>query len=159
MADAITLPIVFLDHAKDLPLPRYASTGAAGMDICAALAEPLIIEPMARHAVPTGLTMAIPEGYEIQIRPRSGLAFKQGLTVVNAPGTIDSDYRGEVKVLLINLGTDPVEITHGMRIAQMIMAPVTIASPHIAKTLDDTERGGGGFGSTGTGQPAEGSKA
>ena len=150
MADAITLPIMQLDHGKDLPLPQYETDGAAGMDICAALSAPLTIKPMQREAVPTGLTMAIPQGYEVQVRPRSGLAFKHGLTVANAPGTIDSDYRGEVKVILINLGDAPVEITHGMRIAQMVFAPVATVAPKIVTHLDETERGAGGFGSTGT---------
>ena len=150
MADAITLPIMQLDHGKDLPLPKYETDGAAGMDICAALSAPLTIKPMQREAVPTGLTMAIPQGYEVQVRPRSGLAFKHGLTVANAPGTIDSDYRGEVKVILINLGDAPVEITHGMRIAQIVFAPVATAAPKIVTHLDETERGAGGFGSTGT---------
>ena len=150
MADAIALPIKQLDHGKDLPLPRYETNGAAGMDICAALSEPLTINPMQREAVPTGLAMAIPQGYEVQVRPRSGLAYKHGLTVANAPGTIDSDYRGEVKVILINLGDAPVEITHGMRIAQLVFAPVSIAAPEIVTHLDETDRGAGGFGSTGT---------
>ena len=150
MANAISLPIMQLDHGKDLPLPRYETDGAAGMDICAALSAPLTINPMQREAVPTGLAMAIPQGYEVQVRPRSGLTFKHGLTVANAPGTIDSDYRGEVKVILINLGDAPVEITHGMRIAQMVFAPVAKAAPEIVTHLDETERGSGGFGSTGT---------
>ena len=150
MADAIALPIKQLEHGKDLPLPRYETNGAAGMDICAALSEPLTINPMQREAVPTGLAMAIPQGYEVQVRPRSGLAYKHGLTVANAPGTIDSDYRGEVKVILINLGDAPVEITHGMRIAQLVLAPVSIAAPEIVTHLDETDRGAGGFGSTGT---------
>ena len=150
MADAIPLKIQQLDHGKDLPLPHYATEGAAGMDVCAALDEPLMMNPMERLAVPTGLAMAIPHGYEIQVRPRSGLALKQGLTVANAPGTIDSDYRGEVKVILLNLGQDAVEITHGMRIAQLVLAPVSIARPQLVTTLDETDRGAGGFGSTGT---------
>ena len=150
MADAIPLKIQQLDHGKDLPLPHYATEGAAGMDVCAALDKPLTMNPMERLAVPTGLAMAIPHGYEIQVRPRSGLALKQGLTVANAPGTIDSDYRGEVKVILINLGQDAVEITHGMRIAQLVLAPVSIARPQLVTTLDETDRGAGGFGSTGT---------
>ena len=150
MADAIPLKIQQLDHGKDLPLPHYATEGAAGMDVCAALDKPLTMNPMERLAVPTGLAMAIPHGYEIQVRPRSGLALKQGLTVANAPGTIDSDYRGEVKVILINLGQDAVEITHGMRIAQLVLAPVSIARPQLVTTLDETDRGPGGFGSTGT---------
>lgn len=147
MAEPIKL--MQMEHAKGLPIPAYETTGAAGMDLMAALDAPLILKPKERAAVPTGLMMAIPQGFEVQIRPRSGLAFKHGLTVVNAPGTIDSDYRGEVKVLLINLGEDAFEITHGMRIAQMVMAPVTMASFTLAETLDETERGAGGFGSTG----------
>lgn len=147
MAEPIKL--MQMEHAKGLPIPAYETTGAAGMDLMAALDAPLILKPKERAAVPTGLMMAISQGFEVQIRPRSGLAFKHGLTVVNAPGTIDSDYRGEVKVLLINLGEDAFEITHGMRIAQMVMAPVTMASFTLAETLDETERGAGGFGSTG----------
>lgn len=150
MADAIPLKIQQLDHGKDLPLPHYATEGAAGMDVCAALDEPLMMNPMERLAVPTSLAMAIPHGYEIQVRPRSGLALKQGLTVANAPGTIDSDYRGEVKVILLNLGQDAVEITHGMRIAQLVLAPVSMARPQLVTSLDETDRGAGGFGSTGT---------
>jgi dUTP pyrophosphatase len=119
------------------------------MDAVAAVTEVLVLAPGARAAVPTGLAMAIPDGFEIQVRPRSGLAFKHGLTVANAPGTIDSDYRGEVKVLLVNLGSDPVSIERGMRIAQLVPAAVTRARLVVVETLDDTDRGAGGFGSTG----------
>ncbi|GGI75755.1 deoxyuridine 5'-triphosphate nucleotidohydrolase [Polymorphobacter multimanifer] len=138
-----------LPHGEGLPLPAYATEGAAGMDVVAALDAPLELAPGARAAVPTGLTMAIPPGFEVQVRPRSGLAHKHGLTVANAPGTIDSDYRGEVKVLLVNLGADPISIERGMRIAQLVPAPVTRAALRVVAALDDTARGSGGFGSTG----------
>ena len=149
MTETIPIKLVIMDHAQGLNLPHYASTGAAGMDIEAAIDAPLTIAPNERIAVPSGLKMAIPAGFEVQIRPRSGLALKQGITVANAPGTIDSDYRGELKIILINLGADPVEIVRGMRIAQMIVAPVTKAQLILSDTLDDTDRGSGGFGSTG----------
>ena len=139
-------------HACHLPLPAYQTAGAAGMDLQAALGpDTVTLLPGMRTAVPTGLHLSMPPTMEAQIRPRSGLALKQGVTVVNAPGTIDSDYRGEIKILLINLGQEPVEITDGMRIAQMVLAP--ILRPEITQrdTLDGTERGSGGFGSTGTG--------
>ena len=145
----ITIPTLVLPHGEGLDLPAYATPGAAGMDAVAALTDPLVLAPGDRVAVPTGLAMAIPDGFEIQVRPRSGLAFKHGLTVANAPGTIDADYRGEVKVLLINLGPDPVTITRGMRIAQLVPAAVTRATLVVVETLDDTARGVGGFGSTG----------
>ena len=141
------------DHAQHLPLPAYQTTGAAGMDIQAALGtETLTIAPGMRIAVPTGLHVSMPQAIEAQVRPRSGLALKHGLTVANAPGTIDSDYRGEIHVLLINLGQEAVDITDGMRVAQLIFAPVL--HPEIIKSdnLDKTERGSGGFGSTGTGK-------
>ena len=145
----ITIAIQVLPHGEGLDLPAYATPGAAGMDAVAALAEPLTLAPGDRAAVPTGLAMAIPTGFEVQVRPRSGLAFKHGLTVANAPGTIDSDYRGEVKVLLVNLGTEPVTIDRGMRIAQLVPAAVTRARLNVVDSLDDTVRGVGGFGSTG----------
>ena len=140
-------------HDASLPLPTYETTGAAGADIWASLETNdriggLMLAPGARALIPTGLSMAIPFGYEAQIRPRSGLAFKHGVTVANAPGTIDSDYRGEVKVLLINLGPEPFQVRHGDRIAQMVVAPVTLAT-FIEGELDETHRGAGGFGSTG----------
>jgi len=138
-----------LPHAEGLDLPRYETDGAAGMDLMAAVSDTLTLAPSERAAVPTGLAVAIPEGYEAQVRPRSGLAFRHGLTILNAPGTIDSDYRGEIKVLLINLGADPVRIERGMRIAQMVLAPVCRASLDLVHTLDETGRGDGGFGSTG----------
>ena len=146
----INVKIQKLPHARDLPLPAYESAAAAGADICAALPRGAVfLHPMQRMAIPTGLAMSIPVGYEAQIRPRSGLAIKQGLSMVNSPGTIDSDYRGEVKILAINLGQEPIEITHGMRIAQMIIAPVIQAEFDEAETLDETIRGTSGFGSTG----------
>jgi deoxyuridine 5'-triphosphate nucleotidohydrolase len=149
MPSEISLRVQRLPHAADLPLPHYASEGAAGMDVLAALDQPMQLAPGARAAIPTGLAMAIPHGYEIQVRPRSGLALKHGLTVANAPGTIDSDYRGELKVLLINLGQEPVLIERGMRIAQLVLAPVTRAALQTVDSLDETARGTGGFGSTG----------
>ena len=130
-------------------LPRYMSAAAAGADLSACLDEPMVLEAGARAAVPTGLAMAIPMGFEGQVRPRSGAALRQGLTVVNAPGTIDADYRGEVKVLLVNLGQEPVPIEHGQRIAQLIIAPVVQAAFDAVESLSETERGDGGFGSTG----------
>ena len=147
----LDIPVRVLPHGEGLPLPSAQSAGAAGMDLVAALAPdtPLVLAPGARAAVPTGLEMAIPPGYEGQVRPRSGLAFKHGLTVANAPGTIDCDYRGEVKVLLINLGTEPVTLARGERIAQLVVAPVTAAVLRPVATLDDTARGTGGLGSTG----------
>jgi len=131
----------------DLPLPAYATSGAAGMDVVSA--EDVDLAPGARHAVATGLAMAIPEGFEIQVRPRSGLALKHGVTVPNTPGTIDSDYRGELKVIMINLGAETFSIRRGDRVAQLVLAPVTQASWLEVETLDDTARGAGGFGSTG----------
>ena len=149
MPSDVPVRLLRLPHGADLPLPHYASEGAAGMDVVAAVDGPLILAPGARAAVPTGLAMAIPHGFEVQVRPRSGLALKHGLTVANAPGTIDSDYRGEVKVLLVNLGSEAIEITRGMRIAQLVLAPVTRATFVEVAGLDDTVRGTGGFGSTG----------
>lgn len=138
-----------LSHAKDLPLPAYESSHAAGMDIRAALDEPVVLQPGERALVPTGLQMALPEGHEAQIRPRSGLAYRNGITMLNTPGTIDADYRGEVKVLAINHGTDSFTINHGDRIAQMVIAPIRQFPVEEADELPDTERGQGGFGSTG----------
>jgi len=136
-----------LPHGEGLPLPAYATSGAAGMDVVSA--EDVTLPPGARHAVATGLSMAIPAGYEIQVRPRSGLALKHGISVPNTPGTIDSDYRGELKVILINLGTDPFSIARGDRVAQLVLAPVLQAAWDEVAELDATERGEGGFGSTG----------
>lgn len=145
----ISIAVTRLAHADGLPLPAYATPGAAGMDIVAAVDLPVMLAPGARMAVPTGLAMAIPHGFEVQVRPRSGLALKHGLTVANAPGTIDSDYRGEVMVLLVNLGAEPVLIERGQRIAQLVAAPVTRAAMVVVDSLDATARGQGGFGSTG----------
>ncbi|MEA3040871.1 MAG: dUTP pyrophosphatase [Sphingomonadales bacterium] len=136
-----------LAHGDGLPLPAYASSGAAGLDVVAA--ETLVLEPGARHAVATGFAVAIPEGFEIQVRPRSGLALKHGITCLNTPGTIDSDYRGEVKIILANLGDGPFRVVRGERIAQLVPAPVLKATFAEEAELDETGRGGGGFGSTG----------
>jgi dUTP pyrophosphatase len=136
-----------LPHGEGLDLPAYATDGAAGMDVVSA--EDVTIAPGARHAVATGLALAIPPGFEVQVRPRSGLALKHGITVPNTPGTIDSDYRGELKVILINLGADPFEVRRGDRVAQLVLAPVTRASWLTVEELDETARGEGGFGSTG----------
>lgn len=150
MTSAVTVSVVRLPHGADLPLPSYATAHAAGMDLHAALDTPVTLEPGAWGLIPTGLAIALPDGYEAQVRPRSGLAAKNAVTVLNAPGTIDADYRGEVKVILINHGKAPFVIEHGMRIAQMLIAPVTRAVWAETTDLSDTERGAGGFGSTGT---------
>jgi dUTP pyrophosphatase len=136
-----------LPHGADLPLPRYETAGAAGLDLRAA--DALTLLPQARVLVATGLSIALPQGFEAQVRPRSGLAVKHGVTVLNAPGTIDSDYRGEIKVPLINHGHDPFVIARGDRIAQMVIAPVTMAELIEVENLDETDRGSGGFGSSG----------
>ncbi len=136
-----------LDHGQGLELPHYATDGAAGMDVLSA--EDVVLEPGMRHPVATGLALAIPAGYEIQVRPRSGLALKHGVSVPNTPGTIDSDYRGELKVIMINFGTEPFAIHRGDRVAQLVLAPVTRASWEEVDRLDETARGEGGFGSTG----------
>jgi dUTP pyrophosphatase len=152
MTVPLSIPVLKLPHARDLPLPDYQSAGAAGLDLAAALApgEILKLAPMTRALVPTGLVFQIPQGYEGQVRPRSGLAVKSGITILNAPGTVDADYRGEVKVALINLSVESFDITHGMRIAQLVIAPVTRAVLVETAEVDSTERGSGGFGSTGT---------
>lgn len=147
MTEPVPVAITRLPHGDGLDLPRYATGGAAGMDVVSA--EDVTIAPGARHAVATGLAMAIPPGYEIQVRPRSGLALKHGITVPNTPGTIDSDYRGELKVILINHGSEPFPIARGDRVAQLVLAPVTQAAWREVAELDETERGAGGFGSTG----------
>jgi dUTP pyrophosphatase len=146
-ADSVPVEIKRLPHGEGLPLPAYATDGAAGMDVVSA--EYVTLAPGARHAVTTGLTVAIPPGYEIQVRPRSGLALKHGISVANTPGTIDSDYRGELKVILINLGAEPFAIQRGDRIAQLILSPVTQARWAEVSELNETARGQGGFGSTG----------
>ncbi|ASJ92308.1 dUTP diphosphatase [Porphyrobacter sp. CACIAM 03H1] len=144
---SVRVEVKRLPHGAGLPLPAYATDGAAGMDVVSA--EDVTIAPGARHAVATGLALAIPQGYEIQVRPRSGLALKHGITVPNTPGTIDSDYRGELKVILINLGSEPFVIVRGDRVAQLVLAPVVQAAWDEVAELDATERGEGGFGSTG----------
>jgi len=150
-APVVTLALRRLPHAEGLPLPAYETPGAAGMDLRAALPEdaPVTLAPGERQMIPTGLSMAIPEGYEVQVRPRSGLAAKHGLTCLNSPGTVDSDYRGELKVILINLGQEPFVVRRGERIAQMVAAPVTRAVFQEVDALPETARGEGGFGSTG----------
>ncbi|MFN4020258.1 MAG: dUTP diphosphatase [Erythrobacter sp.] len=143
----IAVQVKRLPHGAGLPLPAYATAGAAGMDVVSA--EDVTIAPGARHAVATGFALAIPQGYEIQVRPRSGLALKHAITVPNTPGTIDSDYRGELKVILINLGSAPFAIQRGDRVAQLVLAPVVRAAWEEVAELGATERGAGGFGSTG----------
>ena len=145
----VTVPLKRLDNGADLALPRYETAGSAGADIRAAVDAPLRLEPGQRALVPAGFAMALPAGYEAQVRPRSGLAVKSGITVLNAPGTIDSDYRGEVRVPLINLGDEAFTVERGMRIAQLVIAPVVQAGFNEVGDLDETERGAGGFGSTG----------
>lgn len=146
-SDPIRIAILRLPHGDGLPLPAYATAGAAGMDVVAA--EDLDLAPGARHAVATGFAMAIPQGWEVQVRPRSGLALKHGITCLNTPGTIDSDYRGEVKVILVNLGQEPFAVRRGERIAQLVPAAVSQVALDEVESLDDTARGVGGFGSTG----------
>jgi dUTP pyrophosphatase len=150
--DEIALRIQRLAHGAGLPMPAYQSPGAAGLDLVAAVdkAKPLRLAPGARALIPTGLVLELPPGHEAQVRPRSGLALAHGLTVLNSPGTIDSDYRGEVMVLLVNLGAEAFEVTRGLRIAQLVVAPVARARPVAAGDLSQTERGRGGFGSTGS---------
>jgi dUTP pyrophosphatase len=149
---SLTLPIVRLPHAQGLDLPAYETAGAAGLDLRAAIPEDrkLILLPRRRMLVPTGLVLELPPGYEGQVRPRSGLALKHGITCLNTPGTIDSDYRGEVQVLLVNLGDEDFAITRGMRIAQLVIAPVARVSVEERSLAGETTRGSGGFGSTGT---------
>ena len=146
----IQIAVTRLPHGADLPLPAHETRQSAGMDLAAAIDAPIALAPGARAMVPTGLAIALPAGYEAQVRPRSGLAARHGVTVLNTPGTVDADYRGEVKVILINHGDAPFEIERGMRIAQMVIAPVTQASFAEVEALPQTERGAGGFGSTGT---------
>ncbi len=152
MHDHITIQIAWLPHGRGLDNPCYQTLHSAGMDLQAAVVEPVIIAPMQRVLIPCGFVMAIPDGHEAQIRPRSGLALKNGITLPNSPGTIDADYRGELKIIMINLGSEPFTVTRGMRIAQMVIAPVTRAAWHQVDSpehLSSTLRGIGGFGSTG----------
>jgi dUTP pyrophosphatase len=149
---SVAVRIMRLGHGADLPLPAYETLGAAGMDLRAALGpEGMVLPPGGRALIPTGLAIALPDGFEAQVRPRSGLALKHGISQPNSPGTVDSDYRGELKVILINHGQEPFPIAHGDRIAQLVIAPVTQAVWVETDRLDDTARGVGGFGSTGHG--------
>ncbi len=154
----IAVRIQRLPQGKGLPLPRYETDGAAGLDLLAANPEncPIVIESLARALVPTGIVLQLPSCYEAQVRPRSGLAFRNGVTVLNAPGTIDADYRGEVQVLLVNLGEAPFLVTRGLRIAQMVVAPVTTATLVEVEDVAETGRSGAGFGSTGLGPDRDG---
>jgi len=147
----VEVAIQRLEHGADLPLPAYETSGSAGLDLLAAVDVDLTLKPGERMLVPSGIAIALPAGYEAQIRPRSGLAAKHGITLLNAPGTIDADYRGEIKVILANLGAEHFTVTRGMRIAQMVVAPVSRVVWSAAEALDETARGAGGFGSTGTG--------
>lgn len=146
----VTVLVERLPHGRDLPLPHYATEDAAGLDLRAALEAALVLQPGQRALVPTGLKLAIPAGHEAQVRPRSGLALRHGITCLNTPGTIDADYRGEVSVLLVNLGQEPVELQRGERIAQLVVAPVSRAALEEVEVLPETARGAGGFGHTGT---------
>jgi dUTP pyrophosphatase len=148
MAVAVALQI--LPHGRNLPLPSYATAGSAGVDLVAAVEAALVLPPGERVAVPTGIALALPEGWEGQVRPRSGLALKHGITILNSPGTIDADYRGEIRVILANLGNLPVTIARGERIAQLVIAPVSRVEWQVVADLPQTRRGAGGFGSTGT---------
>lgn len=150
MTDTIKVAVKTLDHAVGLQLPTYATEQSAGMDLTAAVEEAFDLEPGMRTLIPTGLSIALPKGYEAQVRPRSGLALKHGVTVLNSPGTVDADYRGEVKVILANLGTETFTIERGMRIAQMVIAKHAFVAWETVDELEETTRGAGGFGSTGT---------
>lgn len=150
MTAQITVPVVRLPHAAGLDLPAYATAHAAGLDLVAAVAADTAIARGARALIPTGISIALPQGYEAQVRPRSGLALKHGITVLNSPGTIDADYRGEVGVILVNLGQEAFTVTRGLRIAQLVVAPVSQLIWHETAELPPSERGSGGFGSTGT---------
>lgn len=149
MTEVLNIEIVQEEHARDLPLPSYASTHAAGMDLYAAVQQPVKLSPGQRAFIPTGIRVAIPAGFEGQVRPRSGLALKYGIALVNSPGTIDADYRGEICVVIINLGSEEFTINRGDRIAQLVVAPVVRVSWRVVERLTDTERGEGGFGHTG----------
>ena len=148
----VTIQVRRLPHGDGLPLPTYATSGAAGMDLLAAVATPVTIDPGKRALIPTGLAIALPPGFEMQVRPRSGLALRNGIVLPNSPGTIDEDYRGEIQVILLNAGDAPFTVERGMRIAQAVVAPVVRAEWQEVETLDDTSRSTGGFGSTGVGR-------
>lgn len=154
MTAPLHVPLKRLPHGADLPLPAYATIDAAGLDLLAAVAEPVTLKPGERKLIPTGLSIAVPPGFEAQVRPRSGLALKHGISVLNAPGTVDADYRGEVGVILINHGDQPFVINRGERIAQMVVAAYSRVEWIEAAELPQTQRGAGGFGSTGTGPGA-----
>lgn len=147
----VRVDVIRLEHGADLPLPAYATADSAGMDLLCAEPGGVTIQPGARALIPTGIAIQLPAGYEAQVRPRSGLAAKHGITVLNSPGTVDADYRGEIKVILINLGEDAVTLARADRVAQLVVAPVTQVRLHEVDRLDGSERGDGGFGSTGTG--------
>jgi dUTP pyrophosphatase len=147
---AVRVELKILPHGEGLPLPDYATPASAGVDLAAALAADLPLAPGARAAVPTGLAIALPEGYEAQVRPRSGLALRHGITILNSPGTIDADYRGEIQVILANLGGETVTLTRGQRIAQLVVAPVARLAWHEVAQLPESRRGAGGLGSTGS---------
>lgn len=149
MSQKASVAITTLPHAQGLDLPAYATEHSAGMDLCAAVENDIVLNPGERKLIPTGLAIALPEGFEAQIRPRSGLALKNGLSVLNSPGTIDADYRGEIQIILANLGSEPFTITRGMRIAQMVVAAYTRVTWDCVESLNETARGAGGFGSTG----------
>ena len=146
---SVKVDVVQLPHAADLPLPEYATVQSAAVDLLAAVTEDVVLTPGARKLIPTGLAIALPDGYEAQVRPRSGLALKNGITLLNTPGTIDADYRGEIGIILTNLGEEDFTVERGMRIAQMLIAPVTRLTWNAVSSLDKSERGSGGFGSTG----------
>jgi dUTP pyrophosphatase len=146
----IPLLVRRLPHAEGLPLPSYATAGAAGMDLFAAIGDPICVQPGERALIPTGLTIALPPGYELQVRPRSGLALRHGIALPNSPGTIDEDYRGEIGVIILNTGTEPFLVERGARIAQAVLAPVSRATWREVQSLEETTRNAGGFGSTGT---------
>ena len=146
---AVKVDVVQLPHAADLPLPEYATVQSAAVDLLAAVTEDVVLTPGARTLIPTGLAIALPDGYEAQVRPRSGLALKNGITLLNTPGTIDADYRGEIGIILTNLGQEDFTVERGMRIAQMLITPVTRLTWNAVSSLDKSERGSGGFGSTG----------
>ena len=146
---SVKVDVVQLPHAADLPLPEYATVQSAAVDLLAAVTEDVVLTPGARTLIPTGLAIALPDGYEAQVRPRSGLALKNGITLLNTPGTIDADYRGEIGIILNNLGQEDFTVERGMRIAQMLIAPVTRLTWNAVSSLDKSERGSGGFGSTG----------
>jgi dUTP pyrophosphatase len=152
----VAVSIRRLPHGADLPLPSYATAGSAGLDLLAAIAEPMTLAPGERQAVPTGIAIALPAGFEAQVRPRSGLAVRDGITVLNSPGTIDADYRGEIQAILINHGRQPVHLSRGERIAQLVVAPVARIAWQETAELAETGRGAGGFGSTGRGGAAGG---